>query len=60
MEKYDLEKERSKAETEAKSVIERNGGKVGDATIKIANPGIGVLGAIDCLVNHMKYTWDKS
>ena len=39
------------------SMINRNGGHVGEKMIRHQNPGLKVLGAIDYLVNHHGYTW---
>jgi len=41
----------------AKAMIERNRGAVRGKNIKIASPGIKVLGAIDFLVNHRGFRW---
>lgn len=39
----------------AESKIIRNGGKINEREITIAQPGIGVLGAIDYLIKQHNY-----
>ena len=46
-------------EDSAKKKIISNGGTVKGKQIAHSHPGLKLLGAIDYLVNHHKYTWFK-